>query len=248
MSAPSRCQKPVETYLWAGGWCLVGNGPSYLLFTPSKEVIHLTSGLDRALRRHLQGYRAIGSQSKLEPLVEALEQASSIVIYDLDWSADAPKRKLGAYKVVCEIEELIDEFRRDRENFERRLRRLATLIRAAGILRMYHRTPPEAPTGPAQKSPPESSFARNQYGQRLLIMHNPYFVFRLKPDSQIAGCAQELWRREQAHWRNRAAVLYRVPIRKELRAHLCLDEPAVTKLCRAEGFDWLPRTLRAPHP
>jgi hypothetical protein len=102
-----------------------------------------------------------------------------------------------------------------------------------------HRGPPAAPTG---GGPPGGFFSHDQVGQ-LLVMSNPHFVFRCEPNSSIAGCAQELWHREQAHWRDRATVLYRVPNRKELCEYLCTDEPTITKLCRDEGFGWLPRAL-----
>jgi hypothetical protein len=32
---------------------------------------------------------------------------------------------------------------------------------------------------------------------------------------------------------------------KELREYLCVDEPRITKMCRAEGFGWLPRARAA---
>jgi hypothetical protein len=51
---------------------------------------------------------------------------------------------------------------------------------------------------------------------------------------------------EIASFGGRVISLYRVPTRKELREYLCLDEPAVTKLCRAQGFEWLPRAAGAP--
>jgi hypothetical protein len=65
-------------------------------------------------------------------------------------------------------------------------------------------------------------------------------------DSQIADCALALWNAEKKSFGGGATSLYRVPTRKELREHLCLDDPAVTKHCRAQGFEWLPRAARAP--
>jgi hypothetical protein len=229
----------VQIWRWAGGWYLVGNGPSYLLFCPNKEVMHLASGLHRALRRDLQGYSAIGAGGELVPLAWALALASSCAIYDIEPNLDAAKRKWAAYVVVREIEELIRQFQQNRKIFDDRLRRLATLIKAAGTLEMYH-GPPEAPGAPSVPSPPGSFFARARYGQRLLIMSNPHFVFRCEPDSPIAQCAQKVWRKEQAQWGDRT-VLYCVPTRHDLRDYLDKDEATVTKACRAEGCDWLPR-------
>jgi hypothetical protein len=228
--------EPWQVERWPGGWCLVGDGPSYLLFCPlNKEVKHLTSELHRALRRDLQGYQAIGDDDRLEPLVWALARASAYAIYDLD---TAPRRKAAAFTVIQEIQRLIGSFPQP-EIFEERLRRLNTLIRAAGVLGMYH-GPPAAPGVPTLPSPPGSFFTRDQYGQRLLIVSNPPFVFRCEPNSPIAQCAQKVWREEQAQWGDRT-VLYRIPTRAELGEHLCLDKSATTKLCRAEGFNWLPR-------
>jgi hypothetical protein len=47
----------MRIHRWPGGWTLVGDGPSYLLFdVHKKEVTHLASGLHRALRQDLKGY------------------------------------------------------------------------------------------------------------------------------------------------------------------------------------------------
>jgi hypothetical protein len=228
-------REPVQILRWARGWYLVGNGPSYLLFCPNKEVLHLSSGLHRQLRRDLKGYTVIGKDGKLEPLVWALTQISADVIHDADPRPDAATRMWANTLVLHEIEMLIHQFPPSCSKiFEGSLRRLATLIRAARILQLYH-GPPDAPGAPSQKSPPGSFFTGDQSGQRLLVMSNPHFVFRCEPNSPIAQCAQKLWRREGA------TVLYRVPTRRELREFLCLDDPAVTKLCHKEGFDWLPR-------
>jgi hypothetical protein len=237
--------EPVQIQSWAGGWYLVGNGPSYLLFCPNKEVMHLASGLHRALRRDLQGYDAIDTGDKLKPLAWALAVASSGAIYDLDSFADTAKRKWAAYVVVREIEELVSLFQQNRQIFEGRLRRLATLIKAAGIFEMYH-GPPEAPGAPSLPSPPGSFFARDRYGQRLLLVSNPHFVFRCEPHSPIAGCAQKVWHQEQAQWGDRT-VLYSVPTRRDLRDYLEKDEATVNKACRAEGCDWLGRAPAGRH-
>jgi hypothetical protein len=67
------------------------------------------------------------------------------------------------------------------------------------------------------------------------------FPFRCVPHSPIARITQTLWDREQQSFGGGATCLYRIPTRKEVCEELGLDEPAVTKLCCAEGFDWLPR-------
>jgi len=228
--------EPVQVSRWPGGWCLVGNGPSYLLFCPkNKEVTHLASGLHRALRQDLQGYDAIGAGGELEPLVWAFASASANAIYDIDPSLDAVKRKWAAYVVVREIQEIIRLFPQNPKIFVGRLRRVATLIKAAATLAMYH-GPPEAPGASSLPSPPGSFFARDQYGQQILVICGTQsFVFRCEPDSAIARCAQELWLEKDP------TKPYRVPTRRELRKHLCCDEATVTKKCRAEGFPWLPR-------
>jgi hypothetical protein len=241
----ARC--PVQIRLLAEGWSLVGNGPSYLLFhAPEKEVTHLSTGLFRELREALKGYSAI-EDGELVPLVQALSLISADAIYDVDKRIDAAQRKGAAFIVAREIEELIREFPK-RKIFESRLRRLATLIRAAGQFQMYH-----GPPGWPERGAPGGYFARDRYGQQILRMSgNPTFVFRCEPDSRIARCAQELWRKEQQSWGTGRPMLYRVPTRKELREFLGSDEPTVTKLCRAEGFNWLPRAqsraARRRHP
>jgi hypothetical protein len=226
----------VQTLFLPGGWCLAGNGPSYLLFCPNKEVIHLAGGLHRALRRDLKGYSAIDQDDELLPLVRALALASADAIYDADPRSNAANRKRAAHVVVREIERLIRQFPK-RATFEAELRRLCTSLRAAGQYQMYH----TAPGVPESRNPPGSFFARDRYGQRLLVVSDPWVVFRCEPHSPVAKCAQELWRQEQARWGDQRTVLYRVPVRKEVRVHMDANEPTVTKLCRAEGFDWLPR-------
>jgi hypothetical protein len=227
----------VQKYSLAPGWWLVGNGPSYLLFrNPEKEVMHLATGLFRELREAFRGYSAI-QDGKLAPLVWALFLASADAIYDVDGRTNASERKWAAYIVVREITELIRAFP-EREIFEQRLRRLATSLRAAGQYEMYH-----GGFGvPEGTSPPGSFFAHDLLGQRLLVTSS--CIYRCEPDSKIAHCAQELWRREQARWGDQRTVLYQVPTRKDLREYLCSDESAVTKLCLAQGCNWLPRAQK----
>jgi hypothetical protein len=219
----------------APGWSLVGDGPGYLLFCPNKEVIHLSCGLDRALRRDLQGRAAFDKCGELEPLVQAFALASPGAIYGIDSSPDAVKRKRAAYVVMREIEQIICLFPHKPKIFTGRLRRLNTLIKAAAILAMYY-GPPEAPGVSSLPRPPGSFVSRDPGGRQILVINGTQpFVFRYKPDSSIARCAQTLWREKDP------TKPYRVPTRKDLREHLCCDEATVTKLARAEGFTWLPR-------
>jgi hypothetical protein len=221
--------EPIQTSLWPGGWRLVGNGPSYLLFRHSKmEVTHLASGLHRELHQSLARYRAIRG-GELEPLADALILASAEAIYDADERANAPGRKQAAFVVMREIERLIRLFP-ERDTFEKELRRLCSSLRAAGHYAMYH----TAPGAPESESPPGSFFARDRYGQRLLFTSNPQAVYRCEPDSPFAKCAQELWRKEQA--RSQRVVPYRVPTRKELREHLGTAEPAITICAGKKAF------------
>jgi hypothetical protein len=229
--------KGIETLLWPGGWCLVGEGPSYLLFNhPQMKVTHLATGLHRELRQSLKGYRAIRG-GELAPLADALVLASAEAIDDADERVNAAARKQAAFVVVREIERLLRRFP-ERATFEKELRQFCSSLRAAGQYAMYH----TAPGVPEPESPPGSFFARDRYGQRLLVISNPRAVYRCEADSPVAGCAQNLWRHEQA--RSQRVVPYRVPTRKELREHLGTDEPAINKLCRKEGFWWLPRATR----
>jgi hypothetical protein len=248
--------EPVQIRRWPGGWFLVGNGPSYLLFCPKGEVLHLASSLYRQLRQDLKGYQAIGDDDKPVPLVRALELARADAVYDLDRSANTTIRKWADYNVVREIQELIALSSREPKIFEGRARRFVTSMKAAGILAMYRDGPPAAPGG--ESSPPGTYFSRDRHGRRLLIVSNPYFVLRCEPASRIAGCAQELWRKErdqwcwhqeqnQDRWMGQRTVLYLVPTRRQLQEYLCSDGPTVTKVCRAAGFDWLPRASAGRH-
>jgi hypothetical protein len=233
------CPPPFRVQCWARSWWLIGDGPSYLLFRNlGKEVTHLSGGMHRELRQSLKGYRAI-RDGELAPLVGALSLASAEAIYDVDSRANASQRKWAAFAVVREIERVLRLFPK-RTTFEKELRRLATSLRAAGQYAMYH----AAPGVPESESPPGSFFARDIYGQRWLVTSNPRAVYRCESDSPVAECAQSLWRHEQARWGSHHTVLYRVPTRKELRLHLSMDEPAITKLCQAKGFVWLPRATR----
>jgi hypothetical protein len=168
-------------------------------------------------------------------MVWMLTLASAEAIYDADPRPNAAKRKWAAYIVIRAIEELIYQDSFDERLFTGHLRRLCTLIRAARQLETHH-GPPGVPQNVA--APPGSFFACAG-GKRFLF--TPSARFKVEPSSQIAQCARELWWKEQARLVDPATVLYRIPTRKELRRHLGLaDEASITKLCRREGFDWLP--------
>jgi len=79
----------------------------------------------------------------------------------------------------------------------------------------------------------------NSHGEEVLLSGAGH-AFASVPRSRIARCALEFWTREQN------TSLFYVPTRKELRENFALDEPAITKLCRSEGFGWLPSASRAP--
>jgi hypothetical protein len=224
----------VQIHRWPGGWCLVGDGPSYLLFDVRKKgVMHLASGLYRALRLDLKGYSAIGKDGELEGMVRMLALASADAIYDLDERPNAAERKWAAYTVVREIKKLSYQHSFDERLFTGHLRRLCTLLRAERQLALAHGPPGVPENVPA---PPRSFFACAG-GKRFLF--TPWARFKVEPSSQIAQCARELWRKEQVPLKNRT-VLYRIPTRLELRLYLGLaDEASIAKLCRREGFDWL---------
>jgi hypothetical protein len=233
--------RPVEIPVrrWAGGWCIVGRGSSCLLFDPQRqEVTHLASGLHRKLRKALKGHQAI-TKGKLTPIILQLLAASAEVVYDVDLREDVPDRRLATFAIILEIQKLVGQFS-DSAEFEKALRRLAKAIRSARQVAQY-RQPPGAPEN--RPSPPGSFFAQTG-GQEVLVFSDPSFVFRREPESQVAECAQKLWRQEQAGFGGRATSLFRVPTRKELREYLCTDESAINKLCQAEGFNWLPRATR----
>ena len=237
--APERSS--VEICRWPGGWCLVGDGPSYLLFGHTQmEVTHLSIGLHRELRDALKGYAAIQA-GELAPLVEALGLAGPDWIYDpdsLSSRSNDSSRQWAAFVILREIQRLLRLFPK-RATFEKELRRFCTSLRAAGQYAMYH----TAPGVPESSGPPASFFAHDRYGQRVWVSPDPQVAYRCEPDSKIAECAQKVWRQEQDGF-DGASVLYRIPTRKDIREHLNVVEARVTKLCRAEGFNWLPRATR----
>jgi hypothetical protein len=256
----ARSESKIPIYRWPGGWCLVGKGPSCLLFKtgstseaskpdrasrPSStshgmEVTHLSSGLHRNLRKALKGYRAINRDGELEPLVSQLLLADCGAVYDALARENAPDRKLADYAIILEIQELVWQFP-DPAEFDRALGRLISSVRAARQIAKY-RGPPAAPE--SRRPSPPGTFFSQVGGQDVLVLYS-LFVFKCEPDSPFATCAQELWRKEQASRGDQLTSLYRIPSRKDIREHLNADEPRVTKLCRAGGFDWLPTAAQA---
>jgi hypothetical protein len=86
----------------------------------------------------------------------------------------------------------------------------------------------------------------DSFGREVLISDDAHVAeqqsFKCVLHSPIATATQTLWDREQQSYGAQASCLYRIPSRKELGEELALDEPAITKLCQAEGLNWLPRS------
>ena len=144
--------EPWHVERWPGGWSLVGNGPSYLLFhAQEKEVTHLSTGLFRELRKALKGYPAI-ENGALTPLVRALGLASATAIYDLQCE-DTFRRKAACFVILQALRELLCPFSQD-QVFEGRLREFVSSLRAARQVEMYRSLPPEAPSASSAPSPP----------------------------------------------------------------------------------------------
>ena len=148
------------------------------------------------------------------------------------------------FAVSEEIERLIYQLPEEKI-FKGQLSRSTSLIKAARRFQLFQveRHGPEfVLTTDEERS---IFWLSDSHGNEVLISDcadrpDSLGVFRCVTHSVIARCALELWAQEQASLGGCATSLYRVPTRKELRECLCLDEPAVTKLCRREGFDWLP--------
>lgn len=205
--------------------------------------MHLTSGLPRKLRSSLKGFAAI-QEGRLEPLVAALTRIDTTCLARLAgagsvYSPDAFRCVNGCVAVLTEIECLQRE--PDERIFAERLARFASRIRAARRFRAEQEGEYEISLDQGRSK----LWFRDRHGREMLVSDcfdsgGPKRVFRCEPGSVIAQCAQALWVAEQAGFSTRS-ILYRVPTRKELREFLGVDEPSVTKLCRAEGFGWLPR-------
>jgi hypothetical protein len=237
---------------WARSWYLVGNGPAYLLFRAEEQrVLHLTSDLallPRNFREALKGFRAV-ENGKLIPLVQALCLINTASFYSpLSPNEDFHRGAQACMEVLKEIEHLVQQVA-DEDSFKVCLARFTSLIKAA---RRFVRSQIEA-YGTNQFEVSWDDERRkfcilDRHGDEVLIsdyfdLPGPKRVYRCVPRSQIARCVCSLWRAELDKAPGQFSSLYYPLTRKELRQHFCVDDPAITKMCRAEGFGWL---LRAP--
>ena len=118
----------VSVTLWARGWWLVGNGPSYLLFrTEDRRVMHLTTQLTRNLREALKGYQAVKNGT-------LIPQVYDLNLIGLLRSPPKGQGRLiyeeGCFRVLSRIERLIYQ-PPDEKSFEKGLASFASNIRAA---------------------------------------------------------------------------------------------------------------------
>ncbi len=237
---------PVAIRWWARSWWVIGNGPSHLLFrAEERRVTHLTNGIARPLQEVLKGYQVI-KDGKLVPLVRALIRINTADEFNRG-KEEAERYKEASRVVLKEIQRLI--YLPEQKIFEGQLARFATLLRAARRFQM-EQVERYGPQFPISLDEERSKFwISDRHGNELFVSDcddgpQPLRGFRCDPHSPIAHCAQELWSREQVRLGDRATSLYYVPTRKELGHYFALDEPAVSKLCRAEGFAWLPKAPR----
>jgi hypothetical protein len=239
---------PVTIRLWARSWWLVGNGPSYLLFrTQEKRVMHLTrtTHLPRNLREALKGYQVV-KRGALAPFVQALILINTRLLCSPAQGDDGIRCARHSVRVLSTIERLVNKYSTE-ENFEEALSRLTSNIRAARRLTQAEIAFAGGDQFAVSIDKERSKLWLSDSHDREVLVGDCADIdgsqdsFRCVPNSPIARATQALWDREQQNLGDRASCLYRVPTRKELREELLLDEPAVTKLCRAEGFGWLPR-------
>jgi hypothetical protein len=239
---------PVETRLLARGWWLVGNGPSYLLFRrEERRVMHLTKQFPRHLREALKGYQAV-ENGRLMPQVYDLNLIS--LLYSPAKGEERRECRKACLKVLSTIDRLIYQSP-DKKSFEKRLARFVSDIRAA-----YSFVAAECEFGGGPNFTWSFDMERSTgwivdslgrevmmtcYTDPLRATTGAKYRFRCVPHSPIARVTEALWNREQQNFGGGATSLYRIPDRKELREELLLDEPAVTKLCHAAGFYWLPK-------
>jgi hypothetical protein len=246
---------PVAIRLWGRGWWLIGNGPSYLLFRAEEgRIMHLTTLLPRNLRAALKGYQAI-KNARLTPLVRALSLINTRLLYSpFHPTEDSIRCAKNTFIVLRTIERLIYHFA-DEKAFEDALARFASNLRAA---RRLTNTEIEFAGGSEFVLSTDLERAKfwltDSFGREVLIsdcadIAEPH-TFKCVIHSPIARAIAAIWNRERKSFGDRASCLYYIPTRKEVREELALDEPAITKLCRAEGLDWLPRakTIRVKIP
>jgi hypothetical protein len=258
VARPRSQERLVKVERWARSWYLVGNGPAYLLFcSEERRVIHLTSDLEllpRNFREALKGFRAI-ENGKLTPLVQALCLINTASFYsplrsNEELNEDFYRCVQASMDILKEIEHLVGQLP-DEDSFKVQLARFTSLIKAA---RRFVLSQIEA-YGTSQFEvswDDERGKSRwlDCHGDEVLIsdywdLPGPKRAFRCVPRSPIARCVLDLWTREQTErGGNQFTSLYYIPTRKELRRAFCTDESAITKMCRAEGFGWLPRAPR----
>jgi hypothetical protein len=245
---------PVRIRLWARGWWLVGNGPSYLLFRAEEgRVMHLTTLLPRNLRTALKGYQAI-KNGRLTPLIRALSLISTRLLYSPPpHTEDSIRCAKHTFIVLRTIEHLIYHHFAREKAFEDALARFASNLRAARRLALAEIESAGGSEFVMSYDKSRGMFCfSDSHGREVMITDcsdaaGVQYSFRCVPSSPIARTAQVLWDREQQSFGDRATCLYRIPTRKELGEELLLDEPAVTKLCHADGVDWLPKaSFRKP--
>jgi hypothetical protein len=240
-------RSPVRIRLWARSWWLVGNGPSYLLFrAQERRVMHLTEQLPRNLREALKGYQAV-KNGTLVPLVRALSLINTNALTSSKQTESSIRCKKAGVEILATLEYLIYNSFPSEKSFEEALARFTSCVRATRRLTEVEHEFAGGPEFPISIDKERSKYwISDSYGRELLIgddttIAGSQCTFRCVTHSRIARTTQTLWDREQQNFGSTATCLYRVPTRKELREELLLDEPAVTKLCRAEGFDWLPK-------
>jgi hypothetical protein len=239
---------PVTIRLWARSWWLVGNGPSYLLFrSEDRRVMHLTTTtyLPPNLREALKGYQVVKGGT-LAPLVHALRLVNTRLLCSPSQSDDCIRCARHSLRVLSAIEHLVNNCS-NQKGFEKALARLMSNIKAARRLTQVEIEFAGGAQFALSTDQERSKFwFSDSLNREVLLSDHPHIdkpqdSFRCVPNSPIASATQALWNREHHSWADRATCLYRIPTRKELRQELALDEPAVTKLCRTQGFRWLPR-------
>jgi hypothetical protein len=210
--------------------------------------MHLTEQLPRNLREALKGFQAV-QNGRLVPLVHALNRINTNALLSPNKTEDSIRCKKAGVEILATLEYLIYNSFPNKKSFEEALARFTSCVRAARRLTEAEVEFAGGPEFPISIDKERSKYWINDSHDRELLIGDcadlpgRQYNFRCVPVpcSPVARITQMLWNREQQSFADRATCLYRVPTRKELREELLLDEPAVTKLCRAEGFDWLPK-------
>ena len=213
-------------------------------------VLHLTTELPRNTCEALKGFRVI-ENGKVNPLVNALARIDTALLVSARSSVYGLRSRRASFKVLREIERLVYQSPNELI-FKAQLARFTSFIKAVRRLQMfeiehYGGSQFELSFDSAHSidSAQSISSLSNSHGEEVLLSGAGH-AFASVPRSRIARCALEFWTREQNSSGGRFTSLFYVPTRKELRENFALDEPAITKLCRSEGFGWLPSASRAP--